>query len=132
MGDVGSGALGFLLAALPVATIDHGPAQLWPWVIAWGAFLADSTVTLVRRLARGARPYEAHRTHAYQALSRRWRSHGRVTSIFVAVNLLWLAPLAVLAARQPARAMAVAALALLPLFVWVERCGAGRPDRDDG
>ena len=128
MGDVGSGALGFLLAAVPVATIERGPAQLWPWVILWGAFLADSTVTLLRRLARGARPYEAHRTHAYQVLSRRWRSHGRVSLGFAAVNLFWLAPLAVFASLWPAWAVAVAAIAIVPLFVWVFHCGAGRPE----
>lgn len=128
MGDVGSGAFGFLLAALPVASIEHGPAQLWPWVIAWGAFLADSTVTLARRLARGARPYEAHRSHAYQVLSRRWRSHGRVTLTFVALNVLWLGPLALFAARRPAHAVLAAAVAIVPLFAWVAINGAGRAE----
>ena len=128
MGDVGSGALGFVFAAVPVATIARGPEQLWPWLIVWGVFLADSTVTLLRRTARGARPHEAHRTHAYQMLARRWRSHGRVTAIYGALNVAWLAPLAWLAATRAAPAAPLAVLALVPVFVWVFQAGAGRSE----
>ena len=55
-------------------------------------FFVDSAVTLLRRLARRERFYEAHRSHAYQWLARRWNSHLRVTLACLLLNLLWLAP----------------------------------------
>ncbi len=79
MGDVGSNYLGFCLAVLTLAAGQLQPSWLWVWLILAAVFIVDATVTLVRRLVRGERVHQAHRSHAYQQLSRRWRSHSRVT-----------------------------------------------------
>ncbi|WP_242392038.1 MraY family glycosyltransferase [Anaeromyxobacter oryzisoli] len=65
MGDVGSTAIGFFLASMPFLP---GSAALPVEVIglAIGLFVLDATTTLVRRLSRGERFFEAHRTHLYQ------------------------------------------------------------------
>jgi len=63
-----------------------------------GAFVVDATVTLIRRVARGERFYEAHRSHAYQHAAQRW-GHLRVTVAVGVVNLCWLFPIALLVAR---------------------------------
>jgi Fuc2NAc and GlcNAc transferase len=55
-------------------------------------FLLDATLMLLRRLARRGKIYEAHHSHAYQWLARRYRSHGRVTAMVLGVNLCWLLP----------------------------------------
>src|SRR2546429_3097017 len=77
MGDVGSGYLGYVIAALVLAAVQHSPVIAWIWLILGGVFFVDATVTLIRRVLRGERVYVAHRTHAYQWLARRWGSHRR-------------------------------------------------------
>lgn len=126
LGDVGSGYLGYVIVVLAVAATRHNPVALWVWLILGGAFFVDATVTLVRRTLRSERVHEAHRSHAYQWLARRWRHHGRVTLAVLAVNLLWLLPWAVLAARRPVYAVACVIMALAPLAVLAVASGAGR------
>jgi Fuc2NAc and GlcNAc transferase len=126
LGDVGSGFLGFVLAALAVCTIVMGSLSVWTWFILSGAFFTDATATLLRRSARGERAYEAHRSHAYQWLARSWDSHRRVTLTYLAVNLLWLFPLAWLSTRWKQSAAMLAACAIVPLAACVLIAGAGR------
>lgn len=128
MGDVGSGYIGYVIAILAIATATDNPVALFIWLILGGVFFVDATVTLVRRLARRERVYEAHRTHAYQWLARRWSSHERVTKAVVVVNLLWLLPWALAADRYPDRAGWIALIGLTPLLFTAVAIGAGRPE----
>ena len=128
LGDVGSGYLGYMIVALAVSATRNDPVALWVWLILGGAFFVDATVTLVRRILRNERVHEAHRSHTYQWLARRWRSHRKVTLAVVAVNLLWLLPCAVLAARVPSYAGAAVILALAPLAVLAAAIGSGRKE----
>ncbi len=91
MGDAGSLALGLLLATLgilsaePVAEI---PAVAFPaCVLLLGPFLLDTTLTLIRRAARGERLGEAHREHLYQKLSDVWKAHPPVTLLYGAFSV---------------------------------------------
>lgn len=64
LGDVGSLPVGLLLAWLLYRLADAGPlaaALLLPFY-----YCADTTLTLLRRLAAGERVWEAHRSHFYQ------------------------------------------------------------------
>jgi len=126
MGDVGSGYVGYAIAALALAAARQSPVMAWVWLILGGVFFVDATVTLVRRLLRGERVYEAHRTHAYQWLARRWGSHRRVTIAVLLVNVLWLLPCALLATVRPRYAALTALVALAPLAVLAIAAGAGR------
>jgi Fuc2NAc and GlcNAc transferase len=128
MGDAGSGFLGFSIAVLALGASAEASAAPFVWLTLAGGFFVDATVTLLRRLLRGARVYQAHREHAYQWLSRRWRSHRAVDLAFLLVNLLWLAPLGWYAAEHPARAAAIALLALAPLIPLALLAGSGRPE----
>lgn len=125
LGDVGSGFLGYCLAVLTLAATRDTPADGCVWIILMGVFLVDATVTLSRRAARGARVHEAHRSHAYQHLARRWGSHLKVTLAVNAINLCWLLPFAFLASVRPRWDIASTALALLPLVVVALLVGAG-------
>jgi len=73
LGDVGSGLLGYTLATIPLlappATRTH--AVLLAGTSLW-LLLADASICLLRRVARGERFYEAHREHLYQ----RWVAAG--------------------------------------------------------
>ncbi|MNL11422.1 Undecaprenyl-phosphate alpha-N-acetylglucosaminyl 1-phosphate transferase [compost metagenome] len=92
MGDGGSGFLGLVLGALSLLAGWHSPAMLWAWLVLLGVFIIDATVTLIRRLCRGEKVYEAHRTHAYQYASRKYSSHRKITLSVLAINVLWLFP----------------------------------------
>jgi UDP-N-acetylmuramyl pentapeptide phosphotransferase/UDP-N-acetylglucosamine-1-phosphate transferase len=64
MGDTGSIALGFLLGWL---MLDLAWRGLWAAAVILPAyFVADATLTLLKRIARGERPWQPHRQHAYQ------------------------------------------------------------------
>jgi Fuc2NAc and GlcNAc transferase len=126
MGDVGSGYLGFLIGVLAVAEARENPVALWIWLILGGVFFVDATVTLVRRLVRRERVSQAHRSHAYQWLARRWKSHKKVTLGVTAVNVLWLLPCCYFAVQNPRLAAATALLALIPVAIAALLAGAGR------
>lgn len=128
MGDVGSGYLGYLIAVLAIASAKSGALNVYVWLILGGVFIVDATLTLVRRLLRGERIYQAHRTHAYQWLARRWGSHARVTRAVIAVNVGWLLPCAILAARFGRFAPWLCAVALTPVAAWAFLSGSGRPE----
>ena len=98
MGDAGSGFLGLLVALLSLWCAQATPVLFWSWFILIGCFMVDATTTLVRRVRRGERFFDAHRAHAYQYASRRAGRHLPVTLACGAINLLWLLPLAALVA----------------------------------
>lgn len=127
MGDVGSGALGFVLAVLALWSAGQGTLSLGVWWILAAVFLVDATLTLLIRLGRGERWYEAHRSHAYQHVARRRGAHRPVTLGVFAINVLWLLPLAWLAAAHPWLEPVALAMAILPLALTAYRLGAGRP-----
>jgi Fuc2NAc and GlcNAc transferase len=126
MGDVGSGYLGYVIAALALAATRNDPAAVWVWLILGGVFFVDSTLTLIRRVMRGERVHLAHRNHAYQWLARQWGSHLKVTVGATLVNLLWLLPCAVIATLYPQRALWMVGIAFAPLVVLALAAGSGR------
>jgi Fuc2NAc and GlcNAc transferase len=128
MGDVGSGYLGFALAVVGLAAMRERAVMLPVWLILGGVFFIDSTLTLFRRLARRERVYEAHRSHAYQWLARRWNSHLRVTLACLLLNLLWVAPYAWLAVRFPAISGWCVLAAWSPILALALAAGSGRKE----
>lgn len=125
MGDVGSGFLGFVLSLFALSDYGGTGMNLWSWLILSGIFVVDATVTLVRRIWRGERFYLAHRSHAYQILSRRCGSHLKVTSGALVINIVWLLPFAFLAAKYNEFAIVFFVIALLPIVWGTVRVGAG-------
>ncbi|MBS1156630.1 MAG: glycosyl transferase [Proteobacteria bacterium] len=94
MGDAGSGFLGLTIAGISIQMSIHANQLFWSWVILLGVFVVDATTTLLRRVLRGEKFYEAHRSHAYQYVSRKLGAHRPVSLSVAAINLLWLLPLA--------------------------------------
>jgi Fuc2NAc and GlcNAc transferase len=84
---------------------------------------------------RRERVVEAHRSHAYQHLAVVWAAHQPVTLAIMAINVLWLAPLAALVAagKLPAAVGVVLAYAPLAAVAVLLRAGlpAGGPPGDD-
>lgn len=78
LGDVGSGALGFSIAAIWLLA-GHGTGSASSLMLmAVSAFVIDAGLTLLRRVLRGERWWTPHVQHAYQVGARRW-GHVRVT-----------------------------------------------------
>lgn len=116
MGDAGSGFLGFFIAALTLQAAAGAGRLFWCWVLLMGVFVVDATLTLLRRLVRGERVFDAHRCHAYQHASRRYGSHRAVTLAIIAINVFWLTPLAVLVALSRLDGLVATIIAYLPLL----------------
>jgi Fuc2NAc and GlcNAc transferase len=130
MGDVGSGYLGYGIAVLALASGHENPVAPLAWLTLGGVFFIDATVTLVRRALRGERLHEAHRSHAYQWMTRRWNSHRRTTTAVATINLLWLLPMAWLETAYPRHAVWLTGAALVPLVALALWAGAGRSERE--
>jgi Fuc2NAc and GlcNAc transferase len=123
MGDVGSGTLGYLVAALAISSENRGSVPLLTFAILGGVFVIDSTMTLVRRVAHGERATDAHRNHAYQRLSRAWGSHRPVTMAAAGLTCL-LAALGAIGMTRPRFLLGLLVVAysgLVSLFVLAER-----------
>jgi UDP-N-acetylmuramyl pentapeptide phosphotransferase/UDP-N-acetylglucosamine-1-phosphate transferase len=87
MGDVGSAFLGFTFAGWAVVAggTRSSPLPFLAWVVVLAPFVFDTTATLISRIMRRQRWYEAHREHFYQRLLRRGWSHLAVTSLYLGV-----------------------------------------------
>lgn len=87
LGDVGSYALGGVLATLAAYAVVNGvpiETALGPMAL----YLADTGWTLLRRIRSGETWYQAHRTHVYQRLTDLGLSHQRVTAVCAALTIV--------------------------------------------
>jgi Fuc2NAc and GlcNAc transferase len=130
VGDVGSGYIGYLIAALSLVSAGRDDRGGWVWVIAVGVFAADATVTLVRRLVRRERVTVAHRTHAYQHLAPSAARHLPVALGVGVITLAWLGPWAWAVAGGAVPPLVGVSLAYAPLVVGAGVLGAGRARAD--
>lgn len=124
LGDVGSGFLGITLGVLALHAASLAPQLLWSWLILLGVFVVDASITLLRRLIRGERVAQAHRSHAYQHAAQRF-GHGPVTATVTAINLLWLLPIALLVGIDHLAGWPALLIAYAPLVVLAGRFSAG-------
>lgn len=114
MGDVGSGALGLLIAVFAIAVAAQGPAYAASALIACSAFVMDATATLLSRMLRGRRWYSAHREHLYQWLVRGGRRHRTVVGWYMGWNLAIVAPTLCWIHRVPESDMAATPVLMQP------------------
>jgi Fuc2NAc and GlcNAc transferase len=130
MGDVGSAYLGYLLPMLAIWISRDSPIDVWGFVVLGALFIGDASATLLRRTLSGHRWHEAHRSHVYQRLARRF-GHPRVTLGYGLANVLVVFPLAWLATLQAQRGAVVALVTILVTTVAFWRLGAGRNEASD-
>ena len=93
LGDVGSGALGYLVAMLIVlggsSTTTATQAGWWLlMLLPPAAFLVDASLTLVLRIVRGQQWWKPHVQHAYQRWTARLGSHWPVMVAYTAFALV--------------------------------------------
>jgi Fuc2NAc and GlcNAc transferase len=128
MGDAGSCFLGMTLGGLAIWSGIEQQQLFWSWSILLGCFVVDATTTLVRRVIRGERFDEGHRSHVYQQSARKLRSHKRVTYSYGLVNILWLLPVAALVALKYLDGVLGLLIAYFPLVLVALKLKAGAPE----
>lgn len=87
LGDGGSGALGYVLAALLAVNVVSGQVSWWISWLPLTAFLVDAGFTLLARMLAGQRWWEPHAQHVYQRLARLLETHVPVTGVYFAFSL---------------------------------------------
>jgi UDP-N-acetylmuramyl pentapeptide phosphotransferase/UDP-N-acetylglucosamine-1-phosphate transferase len=81
LGDAGSIPLGLLAGTLGLLGWARESWPIWFPVLVFSPFIVDATVTLVRRLLRAERIWQAHREHYYQRLVRCGWGHRRTALV---------------------------------------------------
>jgi UDP-N-acetylmuramyl pentapeptide phosphotransferase/UDP-N-acetylglucosamine-1-phosphate transferase len=123
LGDVGAIPLGFLAAAIGLLGWRDDVWPLWFPLLVFGTFNADATITLLRRLARRERPWQAHRDHYYQRMARMGLGHRGTAWVGYALMLVCSAA-ALFARTEPpavqAAAFTGATLVLAGAALWVD------------
>ena len=115
MGDVGSVSLGFVFGALLVSGVGLNAFSLPVALLVMLVFLTDSTLTLLVRVLKGERWYNAHKQHMYQRLIAHGWTHNRVALVYQAINLAMVVPGIIVAIKYPASAWLIA-LAMILVF----------------
>ena len=123
LGDVGSIPLGYLLGWLLLIMAAEGQ-----WAVALilpAYYLADATLTLLRRALARRTLWQAHREHFYQQPLETGRPHEQVTRLIAVGNLVLLG-LALLATQgYPWVAIGVACVLVGALLTVLQRWGRG-------
>ena len=88
MGDVGSTLLGYNIAIFTIYYTNQEPTNFWLWIILFGVYWFDATLTLLRRKLNKEKLSQAHKKHAYQRLTQAGWSHYKVTNYSIGLNLL--------------------------------------------
>jgi UDP-N-acetylmuramyl pentapeptide phosphotransferase/UDP-N-acetylglucosamine-1-phosphate transferase len=128
LGDVGSLPIGLILGWLLVLLAGNGhftAALLLPLY-----YLADATITLLRRLARGEQVTQAHRSHFYQRATDNGFSVYQIVGRVFAINIV-LAGLAALTVVSQSRSvhvfMILAGSGLVAILLWNFERPTNRP-----
>src|SRR5687768_1028598 len=123
LGDVGSIPLGFLAAALGIVGWRSDLWPLWFPVLVFGPFIGDATITLIRRVLRRERVWQAHRDHHYQRMVRMGLGHRGTAWTGYAVMLLCAGAALLGRAQAPgmqAMVFLATSAALGAMAIWVD------------
>ena len=85
LGDVGAVPLGFLAGVFGIEGWREGWWPAWFPFLVFLPFIADASVTLVRRLLGGERVWQAHRDHYYQRLVQLELGHAGTLALYAAL-----------------------------------------------
>jgi Fuc2NAc and GlcNAc transferase len=88
MGGVGSTLLGYNVAIFTIYYANQVSTNFWIWIILFGLFWFDATLTLFRRYKNKEKLSQAHKKHAYQRLVQSGLSHDKVVLFSLGVNAM--------------------------------------------
>lgn len=129
MGDAGSIPLGFLAAALGLVGWQRGDWPMWLPILVFSPFIVDATLTLLKRLLKGEKVWQAHRSHYYQRLVQVGWGH-RKTALWEYVLMVSASGSALWMIRYSATSQSVG-LVFWGLIYWglafaIDRCWSQR------
>jgi len=118
MGDVGSLALGAFFAIIAIIGTTRLDIPLLAFLILYAVYLADSGVTLLHRIIKREKWWQAHRSHFYQRAVQSGFSHAQVSLSVMALNIIFavLASLLIMGIINATAAMVVTMAILMPLM----------------
>jgi len=118
MGDVGSLALGAFFAIIAIIGTTRLDIPLLAFLILYAVYLADSGVTLLHRIIKKEKWWQAHRSHFYQRAVQSGFSHAQVSLSVMALNIIFavLASLLIMGIINATAAMVVTMAILMPLM----------------
>jgi UDP-N-acetylmuramyl pentapeptide phosphotransferase/UDP-N-acetylglucosamine-1-phosphate transferase len=126
LGDTGSVPLGFVLGWLLLTLAAEG--QWAAALILPLYYLADATLTLIRRALRGEKIWRAHREHFYQRATQRGLSHAHVSSAVLVGNLCLIGLAAWAATGRTWQPLLGAAAVTVLLLLYLSAGPTGRGD----
>ncbi|MCT7606785.1 glycosyltransferase family 4 protein [Aliarcobacter butzleri] len=88
MGDVGSTLLGYNIAIFTIYYANEESTNFWIWIILFGIYWFDATLTLIRRKLNKEKLSLAHKKHGYQRLTQAGWSHYKVTNYSIGLNII--------------------------------------------
>lgn len=130
MGDAGSIPLGFLAATIGFSGVRQG---VWSWtfpLLVFSPFIADASVTLVRRALRGEKIWHAHRSHYYQRVVLMGATHRQLAVVAWGLMLVVAALAFVMHARPSSTpyVLILSAMLYASLFLAIDRRWQARRD----
>jgi Fuc2NAc and GlcNAc transferase len=117
MGDVGSTLLGYNVAVFTLYYTNAEASNLWVWIVLFGLFWFDATLTLYRRFKNKERLSQAHKKHAYQRLVQSAWAHDKVVVVSMLVNIALFAIVYFISSLAVAFVVAVCMLYLCVKYV---------------
>ncbi|MGQ0799428.1 MAG: glycosyl transferase family 4 [Pseudomarimonas sp.] len=93
LGDVGSGAIGLLIAALGMQALVDGSVGGWLLLVLSSALWLDAGLTLSMRILTRRSWTTAHRSHLYQWLLRGGLTHSQLAFLYLGWTLLFAMPM---------------------------------------
>lgn len=90
MGDVSSTLLGYNIAIFTIYYANEESSNFWIWIIIFGLFWFDATLTLYRRYKNKEKLSQAHKKHAYQRLVQSGWAHDKVVIASLGLNVILL------------------------------------------
>lgn len=139
----------FLNAPYPDLAISTIFFDLSIFLVLSASFWCDTTLTLIKRIKRKQSPLKGHSEHAYQHLSRYFNKqfslplaqqktvlfaklrgnnpHQMVVLIYLAINLFWLLPIAILIRYEFLASFIGLLIASCPILLFFHKLGAGKP-----
>ena len=82
LGDAGAVPLGFLAAVVGAEGVKSGTWPLWFPFFVFLPFIADASITLLRRVVQRQRIWQAHREHSYQRLVQHGAGHSGTLAVY--------------------------------------------------
>lgn len=122
MGDVGSIPAGYLIGWLLITAVPEGgegDGARIACLIPAAYYVADASITLIRRISRKENILRAHRQHFYQKAVIRGVGHETVCVAVIAANAGLLVTAWLIAPTHPWLAIAMTSVIVMVLLTWM-------------